>query len=189
MRNRLPSRLGFTLIEVSLAITIAAVALLAVVSMMPIGYDASRRAMDATRMAQLAEDIIAAARAHAQRFNTRAEFQANFTSTLTAQIVARNEWTSATPQTIQYNDTKQKITYLAQGFKNVTGLDLPSHELTYQATISNADPGAGLLVKRLNVRIWASTDDAVTGRTIPQPYEYYERNVLILGKDLSNAAL
>ncbi|MEI6085541.1 MAG: prepilin-type N-terminal cleavage/methylation domain-containing protein [Verrucomicrobiota bacterium] len=56
--TRLKTQAGFNLIEVSLAIAICSIGLIALLGLIPTGIDASRRAADDTLAASLASDVL-----------------------------------------------------------------------------------------------------------------------------------
>ena len=169
-------RKAFTLVEVSLAITIASVALLAIVSMIPLSYDASRKSVNATRVAQLAQDILSALQAEAAACRDRAEFQSRFAGAkFTVPVSSIAEWQS--PAAIAING-KSVLT-----FKPATGLDLVSHELTCDVTSLPfpGDASGGRNFCKVQIKIWPGV--GTDFESLP-PYEITRR---ITTKDLSNA--
>ena len=167
------TRSGFTLVEVSLAITIAAVALLAIVSLLPLGYDANRKSMDATRQAQLAEDILAVAKGQADQFVTRADFQTKFASGLQAEIGSPGEWDAAVK--VLFDGAQHELVFKPADFP-----ELSNHELTYQASIVDADGKSGRFAKRVVVKIWPGIQP---GHKAMTPYSVES---IVVGKDLAN---
>lgn len=57
-RDRPRGQMGFTLVEVSLALLVAGIGLLVVFSLFPSGLDQNRRSIDETRAAMFAEEVI-----------------------------------------------------------------------------------------------------------------------------------
>ena len=169
-------RAAFTLVEVSLAITIAAVALLAIVSMIPLSYDANRKAVNATRYAQLAQDILAAVQADAAMCRDRLAFKDRYGSGsgFTLPVSSSSEWKSPVPS-FTVNGKSAMI------FKPATGTDLVSHELTCEVITGPADTYAGSYVCRVQVKIWPGVGPDV------EKLKPHELTRLLTSKDLSNA--
>lgn len=150
-------------------------ALLAIVSMIPLSYDANRKAVNATRYAQLAEDILSALRAEAAACQDRASFQVRFAggTPFAVPVSSVSEWSA--PPTITINDKSKLI------FKSMANPELVSHELTCTVTTLPADSFGGLYACKVQVKIWPGIGDDFEKLT---PYEITR---LLTNKDLSNA--
>jgi prepilin-type N-terminal cleavage/methylation domain-containing protein len=157
------SNLGFTLVEVSLAIAIAAVALVSVVSLVPVGYDANRKSLDATRTTQLAEDVTAALRAIAQASPNCAAFQSTLANGLQIPLPAHVQaW--KTGGTLSVGGSWQAVTYSPAG---ATLTDLDGYELACRVSLQSArvtagDSTSGLYARRARVEVWPNANpDAI----------------------------
>lgn len=154
MQTRSHGRKGFSLLEVSLAVIVASIALISIISMIPVGLDANRKALEATRAGQFADDILSGVVAAAQQYPKYADFKTKFVqgSTFKFDVSSRAFWDTGktTSLTITADGQRNKVEFFAQMNNGAT--PYATHGAWYRVTISNAN--SLFSVKRVRVEVW-----------------------------------
>jgi uncharacterized protein (TIGR02598 family) len=154
--RKLSTAAGFSLVEVTLALGIAAFCLLAVFGLMPIGVQTNRNATSQTAATNIMAAVIADLRATPTFSTTSTQFGINIPTDPTTGVDSSCQrcascWNSQT-QTL-YLDTAGQVTTFANGRYRVTFTHVKN---------SAATPTAGAIFVDLNVTWPAPADPCAT---------------------------
>ena len=152
MKSPRPSRQGFTLIEVALALLVIGLGIVAVFGLFPSGLEASRRTMNETQAALFAEEVFGAYRAASRLFSW-----SSFNS-IQVPIAASNFW-EATPAVKFGNGTV--------AWRDLSDTNLVERAIRYQLTAVNSDSDqAKLLTLTVFPGEFGGTQEAYTFHTL-----------------------
>lgn len=134
-----PSKSGFSLVEVSLALLIVGVAMLTILGLFPAGLEQNARSIGDTRAALFAEEVCGALRVHAET-----NWPAIGVSIGALGCAASNNWDNQVSLAIRLNNKVQTNIY-----RHPDNTNLINHALRYRAAL--ATNGA---IKALALRVW-----------------------------------
>ncbi|MCA1808173.1 MAG: prepilin-type N-terminal cleavage/methylation domain-containing protein [Lentisphaerae bacterium] len=138
-------RAGFSLVEVTLAMMVIAVGILAVMSLFPAGLDQNMRSIEDTRMAFFAEEVFNGLQAHAAEDWDGLE-------TIIMKLAAEESWGSAPlpPEVISdWNTVTTNIYYSKyEGANDVDNIE--HHVLRYKLLIQDEKPR----IKSATLWVW-----------------------------------
>jgi len=163
--NLRAKRMGFTLIEVALAVTVAGVGVLGLFALISTGLDASAKAVATTQAAFFADASLNALRAEAVQA-AQATNWANFwdpfaAGTTTLTVAAPAAWVPGPALNVHGDGALYEITFLNNPLHAVgsSASKIPTGSLRYKMKVTK-DPTSARHVQRVSLQVWPGTGNA-----------------------------
>lgn len=131
---------GFSLVEITLALLVVGIGMLAILSMFPSGLDQNARSISDTHAAMFAEEVFSALR-------VQAETNWDGIGQVDIPIAAQSKWDSPVSLDIKLNNTIYTNIYRYPFPGNTNLID---HAFRYRITLTNTVP----MIKAATVRFW-----------------------------------